>query len=380
LTAIGGASGSVGAVGGYLQGGGHGPLTRWKGLAADNVLEFDVVTANGQRQTVNACQNTDLFWALGGGGGGTFAIVLSVVLRTFSSPSILVTSYNFGAPNEDRYATFIRDFIRLIPTLADDGWSGYFNILDMNISTTLIWPNGNVTKANETFDKFLNNNIDLQIIRTPVLSFPSFYEFFYNVLAQSTPIGFNVLIGSRLIPETIVRNQPDQVAKIFNQIKGRSQNPSVLAGHLVAGGQVSYVTNTSINPVWRTSLLHMVYGQFWSDGTSLNDQQKHAEHVTNQVNILQTIAGGDQSGSYMNEADPNEPNWQQKYFGTQAIYDRLKTIKQTVDLSGLFICKNCVGSDDWSPDLNCPKTSSCNIRIISKTILFIMIICVFIFF
>jgi FAD/FMN-containing dehydrogenase len=104
LTAIGGASGSVGAVGGYLQGGGHGPLTRWKGLAADNVLEFDVVTADGQRQTVNACKNTDLFWALRGGGGGTFAIVLSVVLRTFSSPSILVTYYNFGASNEDRYA------------------------------------------------------------------------------------------------------------------------------------------------------------------------------------------------------------------------------------------------------------------------------------
>jgi hypothetical protein len=250
----------------------------------------------------------------------------------------------------------------------------------MNISTTLIWPNGNMARANETFDKFLNNNTGLQIIRTPVLSFPSFYEFFYNVLAQSTPIGFNVLIGSRLIPETIVRNEPDQVTKIFNQIKGRSQNPSVLAGHLVAGGQVSYVTNTSINPVWRTNLLHMVYGQFWSDGTSLSDQKKHAEHVTNQVNILQTIAGGDQSGSYMNEADPNEPNWQRKYFGTQAIYDRLKTIKQTVDPSGLFICKHCVGSDDWSPDLNCPKTSSCNIRIISKTILFIMIICVFTFF
>ncbi|CAF4811649.1 unnamed protein product, partial [Rotaria magnacalcarata] len=37
LTAIGGAAASVGAVGGYLQGGGHSPLSRWKGLAADQV-------------------------------------------------------------------------------------------------------------------------------------------------------------------------------------------------------------------------------------------------------------------------------------------------------------------------------------------------------
>jgi FAD/FMN-containing dehydrogenase len=39
----------VSATGGFFQGGGHGPLTRWKGMAADQVLEFDVVTADGRR-------------------------------------------------------------------------------------------------------------------------------------------------------------------------------------------------------------------------------------------------------------------------------------------------------------------------------------------
>ena len=53
--AIGGISRTVGAIGGYLQGGGHGPLSRWKGMPADQVLEFDIVTADGRRQTVNAC-------------------------------------------------------------------------------------------------------------------------------------------------------------------------------------------------------------------------------------------------------------------------------------------------------------------------------------
>ena len=42
------------------------------------------------------------------------------------------------------------------------------------------------------------------------------------------------------------------------------------------------------------------------------------------------------------------------------IYNRLKSIKNTVDPNGLFVCKNCVGSDDWSEDLNCPKTSNAN--------------------
>ena len=107
----------------------------------------------------------------------------------------------------------------------------------------------------------------------------------------------------------------DQVADAFLQAKGG--NESVLIGHLVAGGQVSNTTqNNSVNPAWRTALLHMVYSQSWPDGISNEDQEKIAKHVTQQVEILQTVAGGSQSSAYMNEADPNEPNWQQKFFGT----------------------------------------------------------------
>lgn len=56
------------------------------GMAADNVLEFTVVLlTTGEVVKANACTNPDLFWALRGGGGGTFGIVTSVTLRTFPS-------------------------------------------------------------------------------------------------------------------------------------------------------------------------------------------------------------------------------------------------------------------------------------------------------
>ena len=45
-TVIGGSSHTVGAAGGYISGGGHSPFSTWKGLASDNALEFEVVTAN----------------------------------------------------------------------------------------------------------------------------------------------------------------------------------------------------------------------------------------------------------------------------------------------------------------------------------------------
>ncbi|CAF3941543.1 unnamed protein product [Rotaria sordida] len=343
LIAIGGASPTVGAIGGFLQSGGHGPLTRWKGMAADQVLEFDVITADGQRQIVNACQNEDLFWALRGGGGGSFAVVLSAVLRTFPSPSIVSVLYSISATNETRYARFIRDFIRFIPTIADASYAGYYYMTDTNISIVFFVPNGNFTVTTTIFDQLINNNTDLQFISNFAFTVPSFYDYFARIMAVSNPTGANVLLGSRLIPETIVRHQPDQVADAFFRTRGRSENQSVLIGHLVAGGQVSNtLINNSVSSGWRTALLHMVISQEWNDNTSASDQEILALHLRTQVEILQTVAGGTQSSCYLNEADPNEPNWQQKFFGTQANYNQLKSIKKAIDPNGLFIYEHVI--------------------------------------
>ncbi|CAF0764952.1 unnamed protein product [Rotaria sordida] len=84
----------------------------------------------------------------------------------------------------------------------------------------------------------------------------------------------------------------------------------------------------------------------WLDGTSTEGQQKLAKNVTKQVEILQTMAECPQSDAYINEVDPNEANWQQKFFGPIENYNRLKSVKDIVSLNGLFACKKCVSGDD----------------------------------
>lgn len=64
-TVVGGGGKTV-SLGGYLTGAGHSLLSPWFGLAADQVLEMEVVTPTGEIVTVNECQNTDLFWAMRG--------------------------------------------------------------------------------------------------------------------------------------------------------------------------------------------------------------------------------------------------------------------------------------------------------------------------
>ena len=74
LTALHGSSPNVGVVG-YSLGGGIGWLARKHGLSAESVLAVELVTADGAVVRADRTQNTDLFWALRGGGGGLGVVV-----------------------------------------------------------------------------------------------------------------------------------------------------------------------------------------------------------------------------------------------------------------------------------------------------------------
>jgi len=67
----GGGCGTVG-VAGLVQGGGFGTYSKQFGIAGASLLEAEIVTADGVLRIANACREPDLFWALIGGGGGTF--------------------------------------------------------------------------------------------------------------------------------------------------------------------------------------------------------------------------------------------------------------------------------------------------------------------
>jgi hypothetical protein len=70
-------------VGGYMQGGGYGFTSRMFGINCDNVLQVDVMLADGTIVTANAAQNQDLFWAVRGGTGNNFGVLLTVTYQLY---------------------------------------------------------------------------------------------------------------------------------------------------------------------------------------------------------------------------------------------------------------------------------------------------------
>jgi FAD/FMN-containing dehydrogenase len=66
-------------------------------MAADHVVAFQVVTADGRFVTASEESNSDLFWALRGGGGGTFGVVVSVIIRAHPKLNVVTAGWKLDA-------------------------------------------------------------------------------------------------------------------------------------------------------------------------------------------------------------------------------------------------------------------------------------------
>ena len=111
-------------LGGLVQSGGFGSFSKHYGTAGGSLLEAEVVTADGQIRIANSCTNPDLFWALKGGGGGTFGVVSKMTLRLHDLPEFFCpVSFKIKAVSADAYRRLIREFVSFYREhLLNDHW------------------------------------------------------------------------------------------------------------------------------------------------------------------------------------------------------------------------------------------------------------------
>jgi hypothetical protein len=105
---------STTGVGGLALGGGLGHLTRGFGLTIDNLLEADLVLANGEKVRASADEHPDLFWAIRGG-GGNFGVVTSFVFRLHEVPGVIAGPTLWSLEHSEDVLRVYRDFIGQAP-------------------------------------------------------------------------------------------------------------------------------------------------------------------------------------------------------------------------------------------------------------------------
>ncbi len=137
---VGGECPTVGPVGGYTQGGGHSALSSSFGLSADNTLEWEVVTADGAHLIATRTQNSDLYWALSGGGGGNYGVVLSMTVRAHPDSYVSLAAVAFVTANNsvDKFWAAVDAFHAALPAMVD---AGTMVIYDLNDQVSCAPPN-----------------------------------------------------------------------------------------------------------------------------------------------------------------------------------------------------------------------------------------------
>ena len=121
---VGGTCDSVG-VGGCWLGGCFGTWSKLYGSAASNLLEAEVVLANGTIVTASACENTDLFWALRGGGGGSFGVATRLVARAHRPPQhVLLGAHSFNAVGDEAFLELLEQLLLASRRFQAPAWGG----------------------------------------------------------------------------------------------------------------------------------------------------------------------------------------------------------------------------------------------------------------
>ena len=313
----------------------------------------------------NEFQNRDLFWALRGGGGGSWGVVVNVTLRTFPDPPLVFQSLQLVTPNITAFWDFIREFHVKLPAINDAGGSGYYFVQPgtKNQSSTLDiillfvgqTDEAPVAKLLDPLIFYANHTIGSSSVVAFRAPLPQSKALIQEVLpAESDNEGSIVRVGSRLVSRDFLA-RPGGAARLtetFQALYAPGGGGGIITGHIVAGGQVAsnQALDVAVNPAWRRTVTHLAFGVSWPVDASVVQQRVEERRLTDVMVPLFAKLEPDM-GAYLNEADARERNFQTSFWG--ANYKRLRRIKDKLDPEGIFITNAGVGSEDWGVDGLC---------------------------
>jgi FAD/FMN-containing dehydrogenase len=377
---------TVGVVG-LLTGGGFGSFSKHYGMSAAYLLEAEIVAADGRVLTVNACSHPDLFWALKGGGGGTFGVITKVTLATHPLPELFgAVSGKIRARSDAAYRKLVLEFLKfyakslfnphwgeqvhfekdntfeihmLVAGLSDDdaeaAWkpfrqfvaaspSDFETVEPIRVGTTSAWNWWDLEwRRKHTPDAMTSD---------PRPGAPASNMWW----SDNTGEAYAYLYGyeSLWLPQSLLgfpEKLADAVFDASRHFEVQFHINKGLAGAPPAA--IAAARDTATNPAVLDAftLVIIATGGPGIPGVpghepDLVEGKKEAAAIAAAADRLRAVAPD--SGSYFNETSYFERSYQKSFWGPN--YLRLATVKKKYDPDGLFFVHNGVGSEDWSAD------------------------------
>lgn len=265
---------SVGAIGGWPSGGGHGPATNSYGFGADQILEAEVLLADGRIVIENVCENSDLYRALRGGGPG-YGIVLSTTVKAWPNVDVVTAHHltviplNATAANSTLLGA-VSILLQEYPRLIDAGVAGYTywynNYITIAVAnSTSGYPHGVWTIGQDldaaraalkpVIDRLQQKFNSSLTIQDDYATYSDYWSFYHTETALNAPESKTMLMSSGMIENHQVSNFTavrDAVEIITNAAPGQYNSNCVLlvggGGQVVRDGKDPY---SGLNPAWR---------------------------------------------------------------------------------------------------------------------------------
>ncbi|WP_426269885.1 FAD-dependent oxidoreductase [Dyella kyungheensis] len=376
-------------VAGLVQSGGFGSFSKRFGTASGNLLEAEVVTADGKVHTVNACREPELFWAIKGGGGGSLGVVTRLTLVTHDLPDTFGAVFgSVQADSDQAYRALLAQTMRFYrDALFNPHWGEQLTFHgDNTLHLSMVFQGLSKQEAEQVWAPFFawikarsayRFKNEAQVIAMPARHFWD-AEFFRQhapqlIVADSRPdappdrvlwAGDEGQVGqfihgyrSAWLPQSLLdERRLDALAEAMFQAT-RHWGFSLHFNKGLAGAPADAIgrsRDTAMNPGAMDAFALAITGSESKPafpgmpGNTPNLERARQDKQGNDqcMDALLTVAPG--AGSYVSESDYFERDWQTSFWGGN--YPRLAAAKRRYDPEGLFFVRHGVGSEGWSDD------------------------------
>lgn len=305
-------------IAGLTLGGGQSIVARTLGLTCDNLLELEMVNANGRVLHANADHNADLFWASRGGGGGNFGICTSFRFRTHRIDTVA-------------YANISWDLRYLEPVLRT--WQDYTAPDADERLTPLLTIASGLQSTLLMQGVFLGSVKKLRMLLQPLLQAGSPKQVFIEEVPWLEAVE-RIAVTQPVSPEPfksvgpfVEHLLPDEAIDIIQRFISEPPTSSVSVFFHGLGGAVSKVPSKATAYFYRKALSNMSIFSTWNtpDGAApgirwVEDFRKTMLPFTR--------------GVYVNTPDLSIENWPKAYYGSN--FKRLTQVKAKYDPENIF--------------------------------------------